>query len=257
MNVVTQILENKRQEVSQLPATQRTQRTGPDFVASCKSSTPFIIAEIKPHSPAGETLLDRSQIQAVLQDYNQYAQAISVLCDQKFFHGGFDLLKEVAAQTHLPILAKEFIISTKQIHLAAQAGASAILLIPGLLEEELTLELLHEALACDLDVLIEFHGPEDLNQSLSAAIAKLDPEKILLGVNNRNLQDLKIDLKTTENFIPQLKSTFGPDYLYVSESGISQPEDALKLTQHADGLLIGTALLKPDDRPQFFNKIFS
>lgn len=246
MNLIEKILAHKEAEVAGM------KRAG--FVPGCRAQSPFVIAEVKPQSPSGKVLIRDEEIEDLVAIYSKNAAAISVLCDREFFGGGYDLLQRVATMTDLPILAKEFFIDRSQIYKATGAGASAILLIPALISEEKCLELFEVALGCGLDVLLEFHELEDVKASLVAAVTGLE-DRVLIGVNNRDLKTLEMDMKTTERMMPELKRIFGEGHLFVAESGIENGEMAGELRPFVDGFLIGTGLLRCGDREKFFNDL--
>ncbi len=246
MNLIEKILKTKEVEVA------RMKRAG--FVESCRAQSPFVIAEVKPQSPSGRVLIEENEVEEVVAVYSQHAAAISVLCDREFFGGGYDLLKRVAGMTDLPLLAKEFFVDRRQVYAAAGHGASAILLIPALISEEKCLELLEVALAAGLDVLLEFHQLADVQPSLVRAVAGLE-DRVLIGVNNRDLRSLEMDMSTTARLMPELKRLFGEKHLYVAESGIENGEMAKELRPFVDGFLIGTGLLQAADRVGFFNDL--
>ncbi len=244
MTVLDDILRHKRDEVAALPdcAPQPSTR---NFVTGLRTASPCLVAEIKPKSPSAGMLMKQSDIAPTVAMYNARAHAISVLCDREFFGGGFGLLGSVRAQTDLPILAKEFIIDAKQIRSARHAGADAVLLIAAILEPEKIGLLATEAQALGMDVLLELHDERELEK-----IPDLSPESLVLGINNRNLATLAIDLSATIRLASLIRKRF-PGHLLLSESGLRTSADVQRVQPCVDGFLIGTGLLTGDLLPHF------
>src|SRR5205814_6792138 len=163
---------------------------------------------------------------------------ISVLTDEEYFGGSIFDLTTVRASTDLPIVQKDFIIDPVQIHEAAVAGADAVLLIAGALDDTALGKL--RAIAEDelaLDALTEVHTAEELRRALNAG-AKM------IGVNNRNLQTLQVSLETSERLIAEAPR----DRIMISESGFRSAESVHRL--HAlgfHGFLIGETLMRSAD----------
>ncbi|MBU2214067.1 indole-3-glycerol phosphate synthase TrpC [Patescibacteria group bacterium] len=258
MSIISKILEAKQaevdemEEIANIPSCKRR-----NFVESLLSQKPSFIAEIKPKSPSEGEILAPEAIPEIVKTYDQFASAISVLCDKQFFGGGYDLLSEVAAQTDKPLLAKEFIISEKQIARAVTSGASAILLIAAIVEEDVLTRFIHEAIKLDLSVLLELHTMDDIEKAASAmkGLSAEENLRVVLGINNRDLDTLNISLDTTTKLVPKIKEKIGDNNLLISESGISSPEDVRALSQFVDGFLVGTSILKSSDPGVFFSSL--
>lgn len=199
---------------------------------------PFsIIAEIKRASPAKGVLATIPDPVSLALQYQQAgASAISVLTDELFFNGSLQDLQKVSQalqETDCAILRKEFIIDELQIAQAAQYGADAVLLIMGVTEDK-THELIDYAHYLGLEVLLEVHTEDELE-------AALDTQAKIIGVNNRNLHTLAVDLETSFQLIEYI-----PRHIVkVSESGIhdAQTSEAL-FAAGFDALLVGEALVK-------------
>ena len=194
-----------------------------------------LIAEIKPCSPsAGRiTALAPEEIAAVYS--RSLPAALSILTDEQFFGQGLDVLKKLRKKVSKPILRKDFIIDPYQVYEAAAVGADAILLIANILSPG-KLEQLHNlAHELQLECLVEVHSKEEIET------LPLSPP--VLGINNRILEgDFSTDLSVTEELIEQVPE----DSLVVSESGIHDREDILRLHRAGgvEGVLVGTALLE-------------
>jgi indole-3-glycerol phosphate synthase len=199
-----------------------------------------IIAEIKRASPAKGILADIPDPVLLATTYQQAgAQAISVLTDQLFFHGSVDDLQQVSQalqQTPCVILRKEFIIDEIQIAQSAQYGADAILLIVAATQDK-TQELIDYAHYLGLEVLLEVHTEEELEIAL-------DTHAKIIGINNRNLRTLTVDINTSFDLIEYMPKNI----IAVSESGIQDAKIAHDLFAAGfDALLVGEAFVKAKD----------
>ncbi|WGK69783.1 indole-3-glycerol phosphate synthase TrpC [Candidatus Haliotispira prima] len=223
-----------------------------------------IIAEIKRASPSmGQIDMGVDHVQQAVDYQAGGAGMISVLTDERYFSGSFTFLEEIGRKVDCPLLCKDFIIDEWQIDAAQIAGADAILLIvtclvPAETEESQRLQELYDyALSKGLLPLVELYSPHE-----RYAAYGLKPS--LLGVNSRNLQSMKIDLKQgagtlallrRELSMPQARAIRARQGLqdlplFVGESGIQEPEDALVWAEGgADCLLIGTSLMLAGKNP--------
>ena len=200
-----------------------------------------IIAEIKSKSPSVNQLPERDLSQQI-KNYETYgANAISILTDEQYFGGSFERLQELAPQTTLPILCKDFIIDEIQIDVAKTAGASIILLIVNILSDEQLQRLYQYATQLNLEVLVEVHDKDELNRAY-----QIQPE--IIGINNRDLKQFVTDVNHTNDILADREDGF----YYISESGIHNKSDVEQIINSGiDGLLIGEALMKCDDLSQF------
>ncbi len=210
-----------------------------DFVQALEDAPhAAVIAEIKRRSPSrGEIRPGVSSGEMARIYESNGASAISVLTDGPFFGGSLDDLREVRRTVDLPLLRKDFIIDPVQIYEALAHGADAVLLITAALYPHRLSELFGLAMGLGLTVLVEVHNQEELDEALA-----LRPT--LLGINNRNLKTLEVDLNTCLN----LKANAGTEALLVAESGIKGPEDVKRL--HHGGLqafLVGTTIMLAQD----------
>ena len=193
-----------------------------------------VIAEIKRRSPSKGEIAP--SLDAVLQARAYEAagaEAISVLTEPDRFGGSLDDLRAVAAAVDLPVLRKDFIVDPCQVWEAADAGAAAVLLIAAALPAGSLGALLDECHDCGLDALVEVHDAVDLERAYSVGAS-------MMGVNNRDLRTLDVDLSVTE----ELGALIGSCVLFVSESGIGAPRDARRVrAAGAQAILVGEALL--------------
>ncbi len=197
-----------------------------------------IIAEIKRASPSAGVIIKDFSLEelAIIYEKNG-ALALSILTDQKFFRGELEDLKKTRKTSSLPILAKEFMVDEYQIYEARISGADAILLIARILDREKLRQYLDLASQLDLDCLVEIHTEEEWRK-----IKDLSVE--IVGINNRNLENLKVDLKTSFNLIKKIPL----DKIVVSESGINNEKDICRLREAGvNAFLIGEALLKSEN----------
>jgi indole-3-glycerol phosphate synthase len=180
-----------------------------------------VIAECKRRSPAKGVLRADYDPVAIARDYAAAgAAAISVLTEPTFFDGSLDHLSAVRDAVAVPVLRKDFIVSEYQLHEARRAGAHAVLLIVAALRP-IELKVLHDhATALGLDVLVEVHDATEL------AIA-VDVGARLIGVNNRNLRTLQVDVHASEELVARLPR----EVIAVSESGLRTADDLTRLRQ--------------------------
>ncbi len=197
-----------------------------------------LIAEVKAASPSRGILrhnMDPSQIALEYQEGG--ASAISVLTDERFFHGKLAHLEDVRRTVTLPLLRKDFIIDEYQLIEARTSGADAVLLIAALLDEKKLDALLGAAGRLGLDCLVEVHTEEELKRALGTPAT-------LLGINNRDLHTFKIDLETTLRLRPLIPD----DKTVVSESGVKSRADVKRLEDAGiDAVLVGEALVQSED----------
>jgi len=196
-----------------------------------------LIAEVKRASPsAGVIAADIDPVGQAVRYAAAGASAISVLTDERFFHGSLDFLPCIRGVVAVPVLRKDFIVHEAQIHESVVAGADAILLIVAALGRDDYRRLLDTAHACRLEVLVEVHDEAEME-------IVLDSPARILGVNNRSLRTFEVDLQTT----CRLAKRVGDGRLLVSESGIKSPADARTVMDAgAHAVLVGEALMRAD-----------
>ncbi|MDD5645491.1 MAG: indole-3-glycerol phosphate synthase TrpC [bacterium] len=199
-----------------------------------------VIAESKKASPSKGDIAGSYNPVAVGARYEAAgADAISVLTDKKYFKGSIGDLTEIKAGTGLPVLRKDFIIDPYQIYESKAAGADAILLIAKALSKDKIKEMLETAFNLKLDVLVEVHSGEELSDVLDINGIKI------IGVNNRNLGNFKVDIGISEDLLPRIPQGI----IRVSESGFFSAADAARAADAgADALLVGEALMKAKDK---------
>ncbi len=201
--------------------------------------------------------LTMSNIKLIINDMvSCNAIGISVLVEPLKFHGSYGNLKYVNDITPLsvPILLKEFIVEEVQLKLGKIYGASNALLIASICEP---LQMAKKMVENGLEPLVEIHDENDLNRIVPL---KEFNSPFIIGINNRNLKDLSIDLDNTIKLIPKIREIFGPNQIIISESGIFTRNDILKVEKAgAKAALIGTSIIRSDVRKkmsQLLNRSF-
>jgi indole-3-glycerol phosphate synthase len=198
-----------------------------------------LIAEFKRRSPSAGALAPESiDIAAQVSAYERGgAAALSVLTDQPHFGGSLADLRAARAACGMPIIRKDFIVDPYQLYEAAVNGADAVLLIVAALSDGDLRSLYQEARSIDLDCLVEVHDAEELERALEAGAE-------VIGINNRNLEDMSVDIDTTFELMPDVPA----GKTVVAESGISGRGELEELDRvGVDAVLIGGALMAAED----------
>jgi indole-3-glycerol phosphate synthase len=250
-NILDRILEARRESVAHrkrvLPevalkiAVDKKVTPPRDFASALNAPGVRVIAELKKASPS-RGLIRREFAPASLASSLEQAgaAALSVLTEEDFFSGSLTDLKEAGRVTKIPILRKDFIIDAWQVWETRAAGADSFLLIAAVLEDELLGDLLALGRSLKMEPLVEVHSPKELDRVLSAG-AKI------IGVNNRDLQDFSVHLKTSLDLIRAIPE----DCIAVSESGLSTRENIARLRDAGfDAFLIGEHLMQQDNPGQ-------
>jgi indole-3-glycerol phosphate synthase len=203
-----------------------------------KGSLPRIIAECKRRSPSRGVLRPDYDPVAIAQGYEKAgAAAISVLTEPTFFDGALEHLEAVRGAVGIPVLRKDFVVSEYQLLEARAARADAVLLIAAALDARALAALHARALALGLDVLVEVHNADELSVAIDAGAQ-------IVGVNNRNLRTLEIDVTASE----MLAARMPRGMVTVSESGLKTAADLVRLRQLGyDAFLIGERFMTEAD----------
>lgn len=202
-----------------------------------------IITEIKSASPSSGVIRENVQADKIAESMAKGGSvAISVLTEPKHFSGSLSNLSKVRKAVDLPILMKDIIISPVQLDAASRVGANAVLLIQALCDRGYWLldaqRMIGEAHSRGLEVLLEVHNEKEFQRAI-----KSDAD--FVGINNRNLADLKVDLNVTKKI---LERKLQDDKITVSESGISTADDVRFLrTCGAKAFLVGSAIMSACD----------
>ncbi|WP_075181903.1 bifunctional indole-3-glycerol-phosphate synthase TrpC/phosphoribosylanthranilate isomerase TrpF [Pantoea sp. 1.19] len=206
------------------------------FYHALSGTRTVFILECKKASPSKGVIRDAFDPAALAGVYRHYASAVSVLTDEKYFQGSFDYLPLVSAAVSQPVLCKDFIIDPYQIYLARHYQADAVLLMLSVLDDEQYSQLREVAHSLNMGVLTEVSNEDELTRAIA-----LDAR--VVGINNRDLRDLSIDLNRTRQLAPRL----GPGVTVISESGINDYGQIRALSKFANGFLIGSALMAEAD----------
>lgn len=199
--------------------------------ALAKPGARFIM-EVKKASPsAGEIAKVDPAVQAAA--YAGAASVVSVLTDGPFFGGALEDLAAVRRVFDGPILAKDFVVDPRQVAEARLHGADAVLVLLSVLEDAEAAEVMRAAERLGMEALVEAHDEVEVARAVALGAR-------VIGINNRDLKTLAVDLATTERLAPLVPE----DRLVVAESGIARRQDVDRLARHADAFLVGTSLMR-------------
>lgn len=234
---LSQLSDAERETTRAAALAYRATRTA-RFEQSLLAHETAIIAEFKRHSPSAGDIQGNADPLPVARRYEQgHAACMSVLTEPQHFHGSLDDLRAVAPAVSLPLLRKDFLVDRHQVFEAALAGAEAILVIVAGLSDAEALKLLDAAALVHLDALVEVHTGEELERAKRIGAH-------LIGVNNRNLKTLAVDLNTSLHLAEQAPA----DCTLVSESGLRTRADLTRLQAAGyRAFLIGETLMRAGD----------
>lgn len=211
------------------------QQPGLSFICECKKASPS----------KGLIAPDFPYLQIAKEYEAAGADCISVLTEPKWFLGNDAYLREIAQEVSIPCLRKDFTVDEYMIYEAKLLGASAVLLICAILSEAQMREYLAVCETLGLSALVEAHDEAEAEKALSAGAR-------MIGVNNRNLKDFTVDTENSR----RLRSMIPKGTLFVSESGVSGPEDVERLVQiGADAVLVGEALMRAHDKREMLSRL--
>lgn len=250
MNILEQIIERKKEEIqtskskialADLKDSEFFRRETVSLKNSLKNKS-GIIAEFKRKSPSKGIINDRSEVLEVAKSYEAFgASGISILTDLDFFGGSFQDILKVRNEIKIPLLRKDFMIDEYQFYEAKSMGADVVLLIAACLSPSQMEEFAHLSQELGLEVLLEIHSEDELQH--------YNKYVDLVGINNRNLKDFKVDLQHSVN----LKNQLPKDVLTVAESGIYSVEDFKFLREQGfDGFLMGEYFMKAENPGKAF-----
>jgi indole-3-glycerol phosphate synthase len=243
-NIVAEKLEElgqrqKNTPLSELEAAVKEKPSPLDLAAALKGSSLRLIAEVKRASPSRGVLRANLNAVRLAETYARCgAAAISVLTESHYFRGsGEDLVAIRRKLPNIPLLRKDFILKPYQIYESRAWGADALLLIVAILDDSKLKELLSLSHELGMQCLVEVHNEDELKRAL-ACDAKI------IGINNRNLDTMAVDLNVTKKLRPLIP----PDRLVVSESGIKGRSEIQRLRElGVNAVLIGEALVTASD----------
>jgi indole-3-glycerol phosphate synthase len=237
---VRETVERRRAEVPPQVLRERVgTRTGyRPFSEALVGPGVSLIAEFKRCSPSSGEIRAGADLAEIVPAYERGgAAALSILTEEHQFGGTLDDVSRAREQCSLPILRKDFTVDTYQLYEAAASGADAVLLVVAALDDAGLGGLHEEARALDLDCVVEVHDENDLERALA-----LDVD--VIGINNRNLHDLSLDISITHDLITNVPA----GKTVVAESGYDSREQLEELERiGADAVLMGEALMRAED----------
>ncbi|PZG01403.1 indole-3-glycerol phosphate synthase TrpC [Micromonospora deserti] len=205
-----------------------------DAYAALRRSGVAVIAEVKRSSPSKGRLAEIADPADLASDYAAGgARAISVLTEGRWFGGSLDDLAAVRAAVNVPVLRKDFVVSSYQVHEARAHGADLVLLIVAALEQNVLVGLLERIESLGMTALVEVHDEEEADRALEAGAQ-------VIGVNARDLRTLEVDRSVFERIAPGLPSSV----VKIAESGVRGPHDLIRYASAgADAVLVGEGLV--------------
>lgn len=239
-DLIDRIVRDTREAVERRKKAKIPERRSEILSLSRVIKTPYksIIAEIKPKSPTDGDLIGNIDVLSIAGEYVEGgAVAISVLTSP-YFGGKVENVSIVKSRVSIPVLYKDVVVDEYQIQEGFGYGADAILLIEGISPVEKLLDMVDDL---GLEAVVECHSVEEIENAVNAGAE-------IIGINNRNLRTLAVDIETTarlSEYVPE-------DTILISESGVRTPADASYLFDcGADALLIGTALMRSENPREF------
>ena len=242
-NVLDEIIVGVRADLAErqaqtplddVKAKAQAQPSAKDGVRALRGDGVAVIAEVKRSSPSKGALAAIADPASLAGDYEQGgASVISVLTEQRRFGGSLQDLKEVRARVDIPVLRKDFIVTSYQLWEARAHGADLVLLIVAALEQDALVSLIERAESIGLTPLVEVHDEEEVTRAVDAGAR-------IIGVNARDLRTLEVDRTTFARLAPLI-----PDNVVrIAESGVRGPHDLIAYANcGADAVLVGESLV--------------
>ena len=217
------------------PFKQELRKTGISF-----------ICEVKKASPSKGLIAPEFDYMSIARAYESAgASAISVLTEPDYFLGNIEYLREIAQEVEIPLLRKDFVVDEYMIYEAKVAGASVVLLICAILDEQTIRNYIQICDQLGLSALVEAHDEEEIQMAVRAGAR-------IIGVNNRNLKDFTVDI---QNGI-RLRRNVPSDILFVAESGIKTRQDIVQLEKgNVNAVLIGETLMRSSDKKEMLDEL--
>jgi indole-3-glycerol phosphate synthase len=209
-----------------------------DALAALRAPGVGVIAEVKRRSPSKGALATIDDPAALAAQYAAGgARMISVLTEQRRFGGSLDDLDRVRAEVAIPVLRKDFVVSSYQVHEARAHGADVVLLIVAALEQNALIGLRERVESLGMTAFVEVHDEEEASRALDAGAR-------VIGVNARDLRTLDVDRSTFERIAPGLPS----ETVKIAESGVRDRRDLIEYASAgADAVLVGETLVRGAD----------
>lgn len=251
-SVLEKIVAESRRRASTLPAIAPGDATRIDFAAALrrKGDMPQLIAELKRRSPSKGSLKEGLPASEAVKLYEPYAAALSILTEPEHFKGSIEDLIEARQLTALPLLRKDFIVDKKQIDEARAAGADSYLLIVASLTDAEITEFIAHGRSLGMEALVEVLTEDELRRAL-----KLDIR--ILGINNRNLHTLEIDMGRCQRLADLIPAPRREELVLVAESGYTTREQLLTLPKYFDAVLMGTGFMQEKDPAAKLREVFA
>ncbi|HEY3008955.1 MAG TPA: indole-3-glycerol phosphate synthase TrpC [Micromonosporaceae bacterium] len=234
---VREDVEKRQQQVPFEQVRRQAAAAAPpkDAYAALRRPGVAVIAEIKRASPSQGQLAEIPDPAELAGEYAAGgARCVSVLTEGRWFGGSLDDLAAVRAAVEIPVLRKDFVISSYQVHEARAYGADLVLLIVAALQQNALVGLLERVESLGMTALIEVHDEQEADRALEAGAR-------VIGVNARNLRTLDVDRSVFEQIAPGLPS----NVVKIAESGVRGPHDLIRYASAgADAVLVGEGLVK-------------
>jgi indole-3-glycerol phosphate synthase len=250
VNVLDEIVAGVRADLAvreaatpfdRIKAAAQSARPARDALAALRAPGVGVIAEVKRRSPSKGDLADIADPASLARQYAAGgARVISVLTERQHFHGSHADLAAVRAVVDVPVLCKDFVVTSYQVHEARAYGADVVLLIVAALEQNVLVGLLERVESLGMTALVEVHTEAEADRALDAGAS-------VIGVNARDLTTLQVDRSTFEKIAPGLPS----EVVKVAESGVRGPHDLIGYAAAgADAVLVGEGLVTAGDARQ-------
>ena len=254
MSILYEIVVEKRSEIAKLrPQAGKLKQAAAarkdfrEFARGLRRNNEVaLIAEIKKASPSAGVIAPDFDAVRIARDYERAgASALSVLTDEKFFQGRVEYLQQIRDEVKLPLLRKDFIIDELQVYESVAAGADAILLIVGILDDTQLRGFRELAEQMRLVALVEVHDEHELDQAVASGAT-------IIGINNRDLRDFSVSLETTERLAATIRNKAGATFVsrpvIIAESGINTRADVERVAKAGvDAILVGESLMRSGD----------
>ncbi len=251
MTILDQLAEHAKQRVTEAKNKKSLEQIKAEALSLPKGSFEFekalakedmaFICECKKASPSKGVIAEEFNYLQIAMDYEKAgADCISVLTEPKWFLGQDSYLQEIAKNVSIPVIRKDFLVDEYMIYEAKVLGAKAVLLICSILTEKQIEEYIRICDSLGISALVEAHDEEEIKMAIKSGAR-------LVGVNNRNLKDFSVDTQNSR----RLRNLVPDNIIFVSESGISNAEDVIKLKESGvNAVLVGEALMKAQDKAE-------
>jgi len=256
MDILQQIVTFKRTEVSikMVHHPESKLENSPLYVRKCfslkealrKAGASQIIAEFKRQSPSKGIINSKAGVVETTRGYAQAgASGVSILTDKKFFGGSPQDIEIARQDLEIPVLRKDFILTTYQITEAKAIGADVVLLIAAILSASQIAEFALFAKELGMEVICEIHNEDELTKALQ-------PNVDIIGVNNRNLKNFQVSIENSVRLAEKIPNEF----LKITESGLHEAADIVRLRELGyEGFLIGETFMKEEKPAEALKKL--